>query len=131
LLTENTIRSDWKDNPIVGEFSLSIFLYVSEEKNHFNFYTFSGLKEALNIENNEFLAQALNYLCSPKSQVLSQIFFYIDDQDNEYQFDNEEINHYIQDGFFASPHTGQQLNSEDIYIAYQLGRCFKEDASND
>lgn len=124
---EQHIANDWAGNTVAYTVCMRLLEYFYSESAHpKDHYYFSELQDLTKSEQ-LILLEVLIYLSSSKLKVLEEVFLYVDDQNNFYEFDKTEIHNYVTTGDFINPHTGHILAKSDISIVYQLGSYFSKD----
>jgi hypothetical protein len=122
-------HKDWQSDAQIACVCEKVFLYIqSQIIATLNHYTF-GLLQEKSQSSSEQLIKAITYLCSPKWNILKQVFIFVDEFSEEYyEFNDEEVIDYITNGYFIHPQLGLPIeNKKDIYIVYEIGSYFGED----
>lgn len=131
LNTIETFHKDWQCDTQIACVCEKVFLYIKsqipEPLNHYSF----GLLLDKSGSSSEQLIKAITYLCTPKWNILKQVFIYLDEfSDEDYEFKDEEVDNYINHGYFIHPRFGTPIeNKSNIYIVYEIGSYFSEQVS--
>lgn len=126
MLSIININEDWHNDFVVRDYCLSIYKYFSTVKSPLSIYDFSFFKTKFSFVDDTRLFKALDYFCAPKWNLLKRVFFFIDSSDDQYLFDDEDVEGYLDNGYFINPLTGIRLADNEVYIAYEVRKNFNE-----
>lgn len=117
-------RKDWRADAYIAQLCEQFFCYLSDKSNHLEHYSFSQLKAVVHSDDETRIAQALQYLSSPKWHILQQAFLFFDG-DNVYEFSPDEMEQYFLVGAFAHPISGEVIHDlDEIVVAFTPGSYF-------
>lgn len=124
----DTFSSDWREDASAASACADLYQYLNSSR--LDHYSFAQLRKATDKVDNAKLATLLQYLSSPRWNILRQIFIYIDDSDNLHELPIDEVPRYLEEGAFPHPETGQPITDlNQILVAFDLGQFFEGEES--
>lgn len=115
-------KKDWAQERDIAQLCVRLFEYLSTSENWLEHFNFSQLKDVSKSSDDIKLSRALQYLSSPRCQILRQIFLYFDDE-QVYEFTSSEMVEVYSAAKFAHPRTGQVITDlNQIAVAFEPGR---------
>jgi hypothetical protein len=119
-------RKDWRTDAEVAALCVRLYGFLTTPSNHLEHFNFAQLKNAAATSDEKRLALALQYLSSPRWNMLHQVFFFFD-AGNVYEFEAEEMRAYFEEGAFPHPVTGRVIRDlNQIAVAFEVGDFFEE-----
>lgn len=119
-------HKDWRTDAAVAALCERLYEFLSVSENHLEHFNFAQLKAAAKTSDEPRLALALQYLSSPKWNMLHQLFFFFY-ADMVYEFDVEEMQSFFEEGAFSHPVTGTVIHDlNQIAVAFEPGQFFEE-----
>lgn len=117
-------RQDWRADAQIASLCEDFYRYLSDPSNHLEHYSFAQLKEVAHVADEGKIAQALQYLSSPKWRIFQQAFLFFDG-DEVYEFGPEEMHEYFAVGGFPHPVSGRVIDDlDEIVVAFSPGPFF-------
>jgi hypothetical protein len=124
----DTFNSDWRADESAATACADLFRYLDSSR--LDHYSFAQLRKVTGQVNDVKLASLLQYLCSPRWNILKQVFVFFDDEDNLHELPSAEIVDYLEHGQFPHPKTGQPVTDlNQIVVAFDLGGYFGVEAA--
>ncbi|MDN4052248.1 hypothetical protein QPK32_04105 [Massilia sp. YIM B02763] len=118
-------KKDWANDELVAEICTRLYNYLEDPANRLDHFSFYHLANATRLNDDKRLSKALQYLSSPRCEVLTQIFFYFD-IDESWEFESADMIDFFKEGRFAHPRTGAVMNLDAISVAFAIGKHFLE-----
>jgi hypothetical protein len=123
-------RKDWAQEREMAQLCARLFEYLSVERNRLEHFNFSHLKKISPIQDDIKLSKALQYLSSPRCQVLSQIFLFFDDNE-VYEFSPEDMAEIYSAAAFSHPRSGDVITDlNEIAVAFEPGQYLRNRVNN-
>ena len=120
----DTFDSDWRDDAAIASACADLYRYLDFSR--LDHYSFAQLRRATTHIDDAQLASVLQYLSSPRCNILKQVFLFFDDADNCYEIPDDKVVTYLAKGEFPHPETGQVVaDLNQIVVAYDLGTHFE------
>lgn len=119
----DTFKSDWRDDALAAAACADLFRYLDSSR--LDHYSFAQLRNATGQVDDAKLASLLQYLSSPRWNILKQVFVFFDDDDNLHELSSAEVPEYLEHGCFPHPETGKPVTDlNQIVVAFDLGGYF-------
>ena len=122
-------RKDWANDSGLAEICTRVYAHLSDASNRLEHFSYFQLARAAKSNDDARVSKALQYLSSPRCRVLSQIFLYIEG-DQTWEFDSSDMAEFFHEGKFAHPRTGQEMDLNEISVAFTTGVHFLEAEQN-
>jgi hypothetical protein len=117
------VSEDFRENDPVRVACSNIAKYIfSSSKDQLQHLTFGMLRKAAGLDDteNSILHRAISYLTGERANLLIVGYEFIDD-DLEHEMQPDEVDHFLREGKFVHPITGELVENcaEHIYIFFR------------
>lgn len=120
----DTFDSDWRNDAAMASACAELYRYLDSSR--LDHYSFAQLRGATSRIDDAKLASVLQYLSSPRCNILKQVFLFFDHADGLYEIPDADVVTYLAKGEFPHPETGQLIpDLNQIVVAYDLGPHFE------
>lgn len=126
-------EEDWGKSSLQFSVCVKILEYLlSRPINQLKHLTYGSLKLAIGENRSDIhILQAIQYLCGDRASILSLHFEFIDENEQSFDLDDDEVKHAQKTGKLAHPKTGENIeNFEDQVLMYFTPSSFIKEAQN-